>query len=416
MNGDDHHIKHARMLLGQGRHDLARGPLREALGQDPDDAEASALLAWCHLQADEYAPATELAQRAIALDPGEPFFHFVLGNVFLDRDMPRDAMRHAEEALRLDPADADHWRLLSSVHGSTKRWRESLDAAERGLSLDAEHAGCSHMRVIALRGLGRGAEAADANRGLLGREPDSAVAHANAGWTCLHRSQIRQAKTHFREALRLDPQMDWAKQGILEAIKATNPIYRVYLHYMLWMATKGAALQWAVIIGAWFGFRFVRTAMANNPSLKARAHAARGRLPRVRTAHLVRAPRLQPHAAGPPARAPRPGPRRPVRRPWASARCLPSRARAGPSTGPPPAPLGFTVGLLALCYAAPVAAVGLARPGTPRLIMALVAAGLLGLVPLVVFGFVGPAFYVMGCALSMLALNFVNSMPAAPKH
>jgi tetratricopeptide (TPR) repeat protein len=415
MNGDDHHIKHARMLLGQGRHDLARGPLREALGQDPDDAEASALLAWCHLQADEYAPATELAQRAIALDPGEPFFHFVLGNVFLDRDMPRDAMRHAEEALRLDPADADHWRLLSSVHGSTKRWRESLDAAERGLSLDAEHAGCSHMRVIALRGLGRGAEAADANRGLLGREPDSAVAHANAGWTCLHRSQIRQAKTHFREALRLDPQMDWAKQGILEAIKATNPIYRVYLHYMLWMATKGAALQWAVIIGAWFGFRFVRTAMANNPSLKpvlmplVVAYLAFVLL--TWFARPVFNLMLLVHPLG----------RHALDRDDRYAALGFGAVLAVSGAGwalywTTASPLGFTVGLLALCYAAPVAAVGLARPGTPRLIMALVAAGLLGLVPLVVFGFVGPAFYVMGCALSMLALNFVNSMPAAPKH
>lgn len=200
MNGDDHHIKHARMLLGQGRHDLARGPLREALGQDPDDAEATRAAGLVPPAGRRVRPGDRAGPAGHRAGPRRAVLPFRPGQC-----LPRPRHAQGRDAPRrggTPPRPRRRRPLAPALERPREHQllRESLDAAERGLSLDAEHAGCSHMRVIALRGLGRGAEAADANRGLLGREPDSA-AHANAGWTSWHRSQIRQAKTHFREAL-----------------------------------------------------------------------------------------------------------------------------------------------------------------------------------------------------------------------
>ena len=411
-------MAHARMLLGQRRYDLAKGPLGEALALDPDNAEACALLAWCHLQEDDYAPATELAKRAVALEADEPTNHFILGQVYFDRDMPAEALQHAEEALRLDPTAPDHWRLLSGIQASKKQWRDALSSAEQGLEFDPENAGCAHMRVVALRGLGRGAEAAAADKGLLSREPDSAIAHANAGWTCLHRSQIKQAKVHFREALRLDPEMDWARQGIVEAIKATNPVYRLYLAYMLWMATKGSGLQWAVIIGAWVGFRFVRTAMANNPGLKPVllplivAYIAFVML--TWFARPVFNLMLLVHPLG----------RHALQRDDKLAALsfgvvLSAAAAAWALYLSTRSDLAFVLGVLTLLFSAPVAAIGLCRPGKPRVVMSLYT-GALALLPFAPFlGLGAPGdilgIYAIGCVLSMLLLNFVNSLPAAPK-
>jgi hypothetical protein len=57
---------------------------------------------------------------------------------------------------------------------------------------------------------------------------------------------------HFREALRLDPNCQWARQGIVEAMKAHHFIYRVMLGYFLWMARLDSRVQWGIIIGAFF--------------------------------------------------------------------------------------------------------------------------------------------------------------------
>ena len=39
-------------------------------------------------------------------------------------------------------------------------------------------------------------------------------------WALIEQGEHEQAMEHFREALRLNPQLDWARQGIVEAMKA----------------------------------------------------------------------------------------------------------------------------------------------------------------------------------------------------
>jgi len=72
---------------------------------------------------------------------------------------------------------------------------------------------------------------------------------------------------HFREALRLNPELHWARSGILEALKARNPIYRWLLQYFFWMSRMGPQLQWGVILGAYFGYQIVRGIARSNPQL-----------------------------------------------------------------------------------------------------------------------------------------------------
>ena len=42
--------------------------------------------------------------------------------------------------------------------------------------------------------------------------------------------------------------VDWARQGILEALKARHLLYRLMLWYFLWMAKLSEKAQWAVVI------------------------------------------------------------------------------------------------------------------------------------------------------------------------
>ena len=54
----------------------------------------------------------------------------------------------------------------------------------------------------------------------LGRNPENAHTNANQGWSLLHGGQPGKALEHFREALRLDPDLEFARAGMVEALKA----------------------------------------------------------------------------------------------------------------------------------------------------------------------------------------------------
>jgi hypothetical protein len=72
---------------------------------------------------------------------------------------------------------------------------------------------------------------------------------------------------HFREALRLDPELDWARAGIVEALKAKHLIYRLMLRYFLWMAKLSHTAQWAIILGGYFGQQYLSKMAAKDPKI-----------------------------------------------------------------------------------------------------------------------------------------------------
>lgn len=261
------HLQRALLLLDQGRHALAEGEVRQALGQDPNDAFAHAVLALALMGREKRAEATEAARQAIHLAPDFPYPHFALARVLYDRNDYAGARKSIEEAIRLDPSEADYLSLLAAIQVDERRWPAALEAAERGLQLDPEHVGCANLRAMALVRLGRKDEAGATIEAALAKAPEEATTHANMGWTLLQRGDQQRALEHFREALRLDPESEWARAGIVEALKAQNFIYALMLKYFLWMAKFPPGTQWAIILGGYFGFRLTSGMATANPGL-----------------------------------------------------------------------------------------------------------------------------------------------------
>lgn len=264
------YLERARLLFGQDRRDLAEKELRQAIGHDPNEAQAYALLALCLVDADtvkDAAEAKECAQRAVGLSPDTAFNHYVLSRVMLTLNSPDKARVSINEALRQDPSEPQYWALLAQLELNLKNHRAALAAAEQGLTFDAEHEGCVNLRAIALTNLGERGEATKAIAETLRRNPLNAASHANMGWTLLHQGKPRQAMEHFRESLKLDPSSDWARQGIVEAMKARNPVYRVFLAYFLFMGRLSSRAQWGVIIGGYLGIKALRAWAAASPAV-----------------------------------------------------------------------------------------------------------------------------------------------------
>jgi Tfp pilus assembly protein PilF len=237
---------------------------REALASDPENAQAHALLALGLTHLDQPRDAVDAARRAVTLDPDSAFAHHVHGLALLDRDDVPGAERAARESLRLDP-DADAYALLAQVLVRRRQWQEALDAAMRGLQIDPEHAASANLRAVALGQLGRAGEAEAALNKALAIDPDNAHSHAHRGWQLLRQSNPEQALESFRDALRLDPTLDWARAGIVEALKARRGFYRLFLRYTFWMSSLTGRARWFVIIGMFVLARIVRATLREHP-------------------------------------------------------------------------------------------------------------------------------------------------------
>jgi tetratricopeptide (TPR) repeat protein len=261
------YFQRGMLLYQQGRYQEAVGELRMQLAQDVEDSTTHGALALALSELEQHAEATEHAQRAIHLAPDEAYGHYALARVMLGRKRFQEARAAILEAIRLDPYEANYFGILALLELGKSRWREALEAANQGLQIEPEHGLCTNMRAQALVKLGDRAAAAATMDDALARRPDDAYTHANQGWALLDARQPYQALEHFREALRLDPELEWARAGIVEAMKARNIVYRLMLAWFLWMSRLTPGVRWGLVIGAYFGSRFIGQMAKNSPEL-----------------------------------------------------------------------------------------------------------------------------------------------------
>lgn len=258
------HLERSQLLLQQSRSADAEREALLALAQSPEHPLAHAYLALSRSDQGK-AGALDAARTAVGLAPDVAFFRYVCAVVLHRIERDRESLAELTEAIRIDPEEENHFALLASVQLALRNWSSALEAAERGLSLNPENVACANLRSMALVRLGRNDEAMEAVEFALRREPGNAVSHANQGWNCLHRNQPRQAQEHFREALRLNPDLEYARHGMLEALKARNPVYRGMLAYFLWMGRQSGRIQAVFVIGTFLIIRGVRETADAHP-------------------------------------------------------------------------------------------------------------------------------------------------------
>ena len=237
------------------------------MAESPNDPQAHALLALCLAKGEQLAEATEEAQEAVRLAPDLAFTHYALATSCTTAGAwarPRAPCRRRSGSTPKTRTTTPCCPRSTSTSAAGPR---PSAAAEAALALDPEHGPANNLRAIALVRLGRRDEAGATIEAALARDPEDAVTHANQGWARMHAGDFRGALEHFREALRLNPSLEWARAGLVEALKARYPLYGLLLRYFLWMSTLSRRAQWAVILGGLFGFRALRALAANNPAL-----------------------------------------------------------------------------------------------------------------------------------------------------
>jgi tetratricopeptide (TPR) repeat protein len=250
------HFRKASLLVNQQRFEEALGELALATAEEADDPFHHGLRAIALMQLGRHQQALEAAQKTIEIAPDLDYSHYVLALVYAECGHLREAHDAIQTALQIDPADADYFGVLARIEFLREQWAAALDAAERGLQIDPASDVCRHWRSHALMKLGRAEEAAQELDILMADDPNDPYTHDAKGWMHLQQGDAVEAKRHFLEALRIDPNLANARHGLATALKARHVLFGWLLQVLLYVDRFRSWALFLVAAGVVLAMRF----------------------------------------------------------------------------------------------------------------------------------------------------------------
>lgn len=262
-------FKHAQYLRDLGRHEEAVANLHRHLAHHPDDSMGHIELAINRMNMEgQLTNALEDAKRATGLMPGEAFPLALQSRILSRLDREKEALPMAESAIALDPEFDYAWSSKGIALIGLSRWKEAEESLRQALEIDPDSETASNLLSHALRMQNRLSESEDESRRRLARDPENAFSFANSGWAALQRGQIKEAEGLFKESLRLDPNMEYAREGLKQSYRARSAFFRLFLKWAFFMQRFSEGNRLAIAIGMIVGFKVLRHLFASvNPVL-----------------------------------------------------------------------------------------------------------------------------------------------------
>jgi tetratricopeptide (TPR) repeat protein len=285
-----------RFLLDVGRYREALAILNISLSVAPEDSWLLCSASLAHYKLQEYMPALEFANRAIANAPDEEWGHRLRSHILLDcypRSGPgfaaqRDeALRSATEAVRLAPRGRFPLYVLVLAQLASGLVREAGQTATRLLEV-APESGNAHeaMALVCIR-RHKWRQARTYCENALRINPKSYAATNNLGLALMHSGKLRQALVYFFRAARMSPDREVARSNLRKQIRVymTLPLGVGILAILFLssgglfhaaLAVAGPLAMYAVLL--WVQFRRL-PADLREYIFKTRAHGRMSRLP-----------------------------------------------------------------------------------------------------------------------------------------
>jgi Flp pilus assembly protein TadD len=216
----------AWLLFQHRRFAQAVEELNREIKDWPDSAVAFAVLALCLTEMGDKVAARAAGAEAIRLAPDSDYCHYAQSVILSRAGEIQEAELAIGEAIRLNPRNAEYFSVLSILHSNRRGWGPALQAADEGLKQDPNHIGCCNLRALSLLELGRRDEARRTIKSALEIEPENHWSKSTLGWVLLNVKDFEPALEAFRDSLRIAPHFEAAREGLVQALKTRNPIYR----------------------------------------------------------------------------------------------------------------------------------------------------------------------------------------------
>lgn len=260
MNGSLHSsvIQKGHILLDQGRYKDAVLVFKDGLSNNPQDPVLLYYLALAQYHIKEYQKQSlETINEALKIQNDDPVVFELKALILGALDKNKEALEMIDQALALDAQSAQAHATKGYLFSLQEKWAKAEEHARVALALDADSAFAGNVLASALRMQNKLDEGVHLASDMLAKDPDDNLSHSNMGWVYLHKKQYDKAQMHFKESLRLDPNFEPARTGMLETYKAKSPLYRLYLQYALFMARQTQAIRIAIIVGIYLTGRVV---------------------------------------------------------------------------------------------------------------------------------------------------------------
>jgi tetratricopeptide (TPR) repeat protein len=263
-------IEVAFELVADGEFGEALSVVDNHLALNDSVGDLHALRALLLVEMSRLPEATEAITQALVLDPEDPHVQQAAAEVSLARLEPAEAIAAARRALALDPDDDESVLLEARALMLLGQWDEVLSRTEYILAGDSENEPASILRAIALEAQveGKGRLEAGDWEDLARRFPLNPFARTAYASRLLMRHDYHAAGEQYRQALTIDPNSAWAKEGLVLALKARYPGYGLLLGYALWLHRLPPRTRTWVAIGGVVGFSLLRRTTEANPFLQ----------------------------------------------------------------------------------------------------------------------------------------------------
>ena len=256
-------MSRGRSLMGRSRYADAAEWFTQAIRIVPSEDTTYALLAICQINTEgQEAKAVETAARAVSLSPEDSFnrsiYSLALGASAKEgQDAPfRQALLEATEAIRLDPESGLAHTALARAQVRLKKWAAAETSARKALEFDPDDTVAAELLSAALLQQGKHEDHDHLVRYQLENHAEDDSAHSSAGWNALRKGDTAKANQHFREALRLNPNHEGARLGLVESYRARSWIYRSLLQFDAFINKLTGGRQTAFWIGGYLVYRW----------------------------------------------------------------------------------------------------------------------------------------------------------------
>lgn len=250
-------IERAQSLIHLKKYEQAIAELHKILVTEPENVNAIVLLTGVYVQLNDEQKTDEYTQKLLAAAPDSGIAYYYRAIYFSRIEKDSEAETMIRQAIEIEPWDADYFGFLSALYIDRKKWETALEYANEGLNADPENTTCLNYRTVCLTKLNRLDELHSNIQETLSQNPEDTFSHANIGWSKLETGNIKEAQNHFWEALKINPDNAFAKEGMKEVVRSKNPLYRFFMNYQFWLAKQQNNVQWLFILGIYFGTKFI---------------------------------------------------------------------------------------------------------------------------------------------------------------
>jgi len=242
-------LNKAHLLMEQGRFKMAEQELRQTLALYRSSAATRAMLSTCLLRQKLISEALHQAKEAIRIEPSNPDNYHVLSLIYLEQERYGKAEKTIRVSLNHYAARPDYLYVLASIFFQQCDWVKALKVCDMGLTADAEHIDTLNLRARVLSRIGQYDVAESTFNLALRSDPENPVTHANKGWAALEQKEYIEAQEHFQTALTFNPELEFARTGLIESLKAKYRLYRWFLNVNYWANTILEPLKITLVLG-----------------------------------------------------------------------------------------------------------------------------------------------------------------------